>query len=455
LERVAVLHVRRYRLHDDDRTMFRLAVPAFFALVSEPLFLLADTAVIGFLGTAPLAALSVAGAVLQTIVGLCVFLAYATTATVARRLGAGDLRGALSDGVAGLWLALALGVVLAACTLAAAPQVIELFGVGDDVVAPASHYLQVSAAGIPSMLLVLAATGVLRGLLDVRTPLVVIVAATIANIGLDVALVYGVGLGLVGSALGTVIAQTGAAVALVAVVIHRARQHGAALRPAGRSVLASASSGAPLFVRTLTLRAVLVTATAVAATLPAASLAAQQIAVTIVALLAYALDAVAIAAQAIIGRHLGAADIGATRRSTRRMIGWGVAGGTTAGVGLLIVAPWLPRLFTPDPDVRSAAVTALVAIALVQPVAGIVFVLDGVLIGAGDGRYLAVAGLVTAAVYVPAALLVVSSGGGLGALWAAYGLWMLARGLTLGVRARGSAWMRTGAAPTGQAVPAS
>lgn len=447
-------HLGRYRLHDDDRTMFRLAVPAFVALVSEPLFLLTDTAVVGFLGTAPLAALSIAGAVLQTVVGLCVFLAYATTATVARRLGAGDLRGALVDGVSGLWLALTLGLLLAVATVAAAAPVVGAFGVTGEITAQAEDYLRVSAAGVPSMLLVLAATGVLRGLHDVRTPLVVVVAANLANIALDVALVYGVGLGLVGSALGTVVAQTGAALVLVAVVAHRGRQQGAALRPGGRAVLSAAGAGTPLFVRTLTLRAVLVTATAVAATLPAASLAAQQIAVTVVSALAFGLDAVAIAAQAIIGRHLGAGDVSATRRSTRRMVGWGVVGGVAAGAGLLAVAPWLPRLFTTDADVRNATVTALVAVALVQPVSGVVFVLDGVLIGAGDGRYLAVAGLLTAAVYVPAAVVVVASGGGLGALWAAYGLWMLARALTLGLRARGTAWMRTGAGSPGRAVPA-
>ncbi len=427
--------------------MFRLAVPAFAALVSEPLFLLADTAVVGFLGTTPLAALSIAGTVLQTVVGLCVFLAYATTATVARRLGAGDARGALSDGTSGLWLAITLGAMLAATTAAAAGPVVAAFGVTDPVGAQATDYLQVSAVGIPAMLLVLAATGVLRGLQDVRTPLVVVVAANLTNIVLDVVLVYGAGLGLVGSALGTVIAQTGAAIALVAVVVRAARQQGAALMPGGRAVLAAAGSGLPLFIRTLTLRAVLVTATLVAATLPAASLAAQQIAVTVVSALAFGLDAVAIAAQAIIGRHLGAGDVDATRRATRRMVGWGVGGGLGAGAALLLVAPWLPWLFTSDADVRRATVTALAAIALVQPVSGLVFVLDGVLIGAGDGRYLAVAGLLTALIYVPAALVVVRTGGGLGALWAAYAAWMVARAVTLGLRARGPGWMRTGAAP--------
>ncbi len=437
--------MRRPRLHDDDRVMLRLAVPTFAALVSEPLFLLADTAVVGFLGTAPLAALSVAGTVLQTVVGLCIFLAYATTATVSRRLGAGDRRGALGEATSGLWLAAGLGVVLAAGTATAASVVIDAFGVTGTVADGATDYLRVSAIGIPGMLLLLAATGVLRGMQDTRTPLVVVVGANLANIVLDVALVYGAGLGLVGSALGTVLAQTGGAVALVWVVRRSARGEGAPLRPDLRGVWSALGSGTPLFVRTVTLRAVLVVATAVAATLPAASLAAQQIAVTVVAVLAYGLDAVAIAGQAIIGRHLGAGDVIATRRSTRRMVWWGVGGGLLAGVGVLAVAPWLPVLFTPDADVRAAATTALVVVGLVQPVSGVVFVLDGVLIGAGDGRYLAVAGLLTAIAYVPAAVGVVALGGGIGWLWAAYGVWIVARAVTLLWRLRGDAWLQTGA----------
>lgn len=436
--------MRRPQLNPDDREMLRLAVPAFVALVSEPLFLLADTAVVGFLGTDPLAALSVAGTVLQTVVGLCIFLAYATTATVARRLGGDDLRGALADGVSGLWLAAALGLLLGVLTAVGAGSVIAAFGVTDSVAGQAGDYLRVSAVGVPGMLLLLAATGVLRGMQDTRTPLYVVVGANLANIVLDVGLVYGLDLGLVGSALGTVLAQTGGAVALVAVVVRNARRHHAPLRPDLRGVRSAAGSGAPLFVRTATLRIVLLTATAVAATMPAASLAAQQIAVTVVAVLAYGLDAVAIAGQAIIGRHLGAGDVPATRRSTRRMIGWGLIGGTLAGLGLLGCARWLPELFTPDNDVRAAATTALVVVALVQPVSGVVFVLDGVLIGAGDGRYLAVAGLLSTLAYAPAAGVVLLTGSGIGALWAAYGVWVLTRAGTLLYRERGNAWLRTG-----------
>jgi len=433
------------RFRADDREMLRLAVPAFAALVSEPLFLLADTAVVGHLGTTPLAALAVAATVVQTLVGLCVFLAYGTTASVGRRLGAGDLRGALTDGVAGSWLALSIGATLALALGATAGQLPGLFGVPRDVAEEAGIYLLVAAPGIPAMLVVLATTGVLRGLQDTRTPLLVLVAANLANIALNIVLVYGLGLGLAGSALGTTLAQVGAAAALVAVVVRAARRHGAALRPAPGEVRQAARLGVPLFVRTLTLRLVLLVATVLASTMPAASLAAQQIAMTVVTALAFGLDAIAIAAQAIVGRRLGGGQVAETRRTTRRMLGWGLVTGTAAGLVLLAASPWLAWAFTSDPSVRAASVGALAVVALVQPISGVVFVLDGVLIGAGDGRYLAWAGLLTLAVYVPCALAVLATGAGLGWLWAAYGAWMLARAVSLLLRERSGDWLVPGA----------
>ena len=441
--------MRRVQLTGDDRQMFRLAVPAFAALVSEPLFLLADTAVVGHLGVDALAALALAATVLQTVVGLCVFLAYGTTATVGRRLGAGDLRGALTDGMSGTWLALLLGAVLALLLAAAARPVTDLFDASAAVADQAVTFLLVAAPGIPAMLVVLATTGVLRGLQDTRTPLVVLVAANAVNVVLNVVLVYGLDLGLAGSALGTTLAQTAAAAAMTTAVVRAARRHGASLRLHPGRVLLAGRSGVALLVRTLTLRAVLLIATGVASTMPSTSLAAQQIAVTVVSALTFALDAIAIAGQALTGRYLGAADVAAARRSTRRMVWWGLLTGSVAGGALLAVSPWLPWAFTSDAAVREAAVGALVVAALVQPVSGVVFVLDGVLIGAGDGRYLAWAGVITLVAYVPCALAVLVAGGGLTWLWIAYGAWILARAATLVHRERGDAWLITGAVRAG------
>src|SRR6476469_1975641 len=196
-----------------DREILRLAIPAFLALVAEPLFLLADSAIVGHLGTPELAALGIASAVLGTLVSLCIFLAYGTTASVARQVGAGNTRRALTQGVDGLWLATAIGAVASVVSVPLARPVVRLFGPGGRVEDLAVPYLHIALLGAVPLLLMLAATGVLRGLQDTRTPLLVAVTGILANVVLNLLLVYGVGsfpgLGIAGSALGTLVAQLG------------------------------------------------------------------------------------------------------------------------------------------------------------------------------------------------------------------------------------------------------
>ncbi len=407
---------------------------------------MADSAIVGHLGTAQLAGLGVASALLTTAVSVFVFLAYATTAAVARRVGAGDLPAAIRQGMDGIWLALLLGAGVIAAVLPTAPALVESFGVSDTAAPYATTYLRISALGIPAMLVVLAATGVLRGLQDTRTPLYVAVAGFVANAGLNVALVYGAGLGIAGSAWGTVIAQWGMAAVYLLVVVRGARRHGASLRPDTAGIKASARAGGPLLVRTLSLRAILLIATAVAARLGDADIAAHQIALALWSLLAFALDAIAIAGQAIIGRYLGAEDAAGARDVCRRMVEWGIAVGVLLGLLVVVARPLFLPLFTSDPAVKASALPALLVVALSQPVCGIVFVLDGVLMGAGDGPYLAWAMVLTLAVFAPAALLVPVLGGGLTALWGAMTLMMVVRMLTLWMRARSGRWLVTGAA---------
>ncbi|MGZ5373108.1 MAG: MATE family efflux transporter [Aeromicrobium sp.] len=429
----------------DDRHIFALAAPAFAALISEPLMLLADTAIIGHLGTVQLAGLAVAATVLGTIVGLCIFLAYGSTAAVARHHGAGDERGALALGLSGIWLAVGLGVVLAASTALLARPVTRGLASSPDVAEQAHTYLLISTLGLPAMLVVLAATGALRGVLDMRTPLIAMIAANSLNVVLNLGLVYGADWGIGGAATGTVIAQWVAAVWLAGSVLRKARAAGSAVRPDAREILDSARNGVPLVIRTLTLRASLLIATAVAATQGDASLAAHQIAVTLVTLLSFSLDAIAIAGQALTGRSLGAADPVRTRQLTRRMIGWGVVSGVVAGLLLLAVHGVIPSLFTPDAQVQSALLPVLVVVAVIQPLSGVVFVLDGVLIGAGDGAFLAWAGLAVLVVYTPLALAVQRNDAGLTWLWVAYGGFIAARLVTLYARQRGDRWMVLGA----------
>ena len=428
-----------------DREILRLAVPAFGALVAEPLFLLADSAIVGRLGTVPLGGLGVASQALTTLVNVSIFLAYGTTAAVARQLGAGQRQAALRQGIDGLWLAAGIGVAVLAIGWPLAPEIIRVFGASPAVSGGAVTYLRISLFGAPSMLLVLAGTGVLRGLQDTRTPLLVSVAAFTLNIVLNATFVLGLHFGLAGSATGTVIAQTAGAAWFLTVVTRGARRAGVRLGIDRAGLTAAATAAVGLFVRTLALQAVLVITTAVAARQGDAAIAAHQIAFRLWTLLALALDAIAIAGQAITGRYLGAGDAAGARAATNRMIGWGAAYGVAFGLVVLLARPLLPGLFAAAPPVRALLLAVLLVVAAQQPVAGVVFVLDGVLIGAGDQRYLAVAGALTLAVFGPAAWLVYARHGGLVALWLAYSLWLLARFVTLVLRARGQRWLVTGA----------
>ncbi|MEJ7689722.1 MAG: MATE family efflux transporter [Nocardioidaceae bacterium] len=431
------------RAHDTE--IARLALPAFAALISEPLFLLADAAIVGHLGVAQLAALGIAATVLQTVVGLFVFLAYGTTSTVARNVGAGDQRAALSSGIDGMWLSLVIGALASGLVLAFTPVVVGGFAPTPAVHDFAVTYLRIAALGVPALLLMFAATGVLRGLQDTRTPLYIAVAANLANIVLNVLFVYGLDWGIAGSALGTLAAQGAAAIVLAYVVVRGARRLSASLAPHLSGVRTAWRIGVPLMLRTLTLRATLLIATYVAASLSTTSLAAHQVAFTVWTFLTFALDAIAIAGQAITGRLLGAGDAVGARAATRRMLGWGAVSGVALGMLLVAVRPLVVPLFSPDADVQELLSAVLIVVALHQPVSGIVFVLDGVLIGAGDGRYLAVAGVVTLLAFAPMAFAVLWLGGGLVWLWWAFTAFMVIRMLTLLWRERSDDWLVLGA----------
>ena len=323
-------------------------------------------------------------------------------------------------------------------------------GAGGEVHAFAVDYLRGSMPGLVAMLLIFAGTGVLRGLQDTRTPLIVAAAGFTLNIVLNLVLVYGLGWSVTGSAVGTSIAQWAMAAVYVLIVRRNARNHGVSLRPDWRGIRALTRVGSWLMLRTLSLRiAILATVVVVTAQGPV-NLAAHQLAMTIFTFFAFALDALAIAAQALIGKELGAARPVAARALTRTMTRWGLGFGVLTGILLAAAAPWAGALFTSDAEVRAALTLALWVLAAGQPLAGYVFVLDGVLIGAGDARYLAIAGVVNLAAYLPLLLAVRYSGAGAGAgllwLWAAFSLgYMAARALTLGLRARTDRWMVLGA----------
>ncbi|MEV7966042.1 MATE family efflux transporter [Sphaerisporangium sp. NPDC088356] len=430
--------------HVGSREILRLAIPAFGALVAEPLFILVDYAIVGRLGTTSLGALGIAGTALTTLVNVCVFLAYGTTAAVARQVGAGNLSRAVKQGIDGLWLATAIGLTLIAACWPLAPWLVELFGASPGVAAQAVTYLRISLLGTPPMLIILAGTGILRGLQDTVTPLAVAVGSFTLNAVLNAVFVLVLHWGIAGSAWGTVLAQgLGAAVYLL-VAARAAREHHVSLKPHLAGIRDFGTAGIALLVRTVCLRLVLIVATGVATRMGIAQLAAHSIATQIWSLLAFALDAIAIAGQAITGRALGAGDVQRTRAATRTMVTWGIGYGAFLALAIVLLRPAIPHLFGADPAVSAELAAVLWIVALLQPLAGVVFVLDGVLIGAGDRRYLAWASAVTTIVYLPAVFGVVHLGGGLVALWMAFMVWMAARAVTLGVRAYGRAWLVTG-----------
>ena len=434
-----------------DREVVRLAGPALGALLAPPLFLLADAAIVGRLGTAPLAGLGLAGAVITTVTALSIFLAYGTTGSVARLLGSGDLPGAIRHGVSAMWLGLSIGALTAALGSVVTSPVVAAFAAPSDATEQAETYLRIAWWGLPALLVSLAATGVLRGLQDTRTPLVVAAAGSAGNVALNLLLVLGLDMGIAGAALGTVIAEVAMAAALVRVVARGARQYGLALRPHRDDVSSSWRTGWPLLVRTAAMRVALLAATAAAARLGTTGLAAFNVAYVVWGLLALALDALAIAAQAMVGRYLGAGDPGPVRALTTRLVRWGVLAGLVLGLMTAALSVPLAPLFTSDADVRALLVTALLVVAVLQPLAGWVFVLDGILIGAGDGRYLALAAVVATVAFLPMIVLAArlsapGSAAGMVALWVAVGGWMLARLATLAPRARSQRWLVTGAA---------
>jgi putative MATE family efflux protein len=435
-------NVSGVRRSPHDAEIFRLAVPALGALAAEPLYVLVDTAIVGHLGTLQLGALAIAAALLSGAFTVFNFLTYGTTAQVARLAGAGREADARRLGVQALWLGGAIGAVLLAALLALAVPAVALMGGEGEVAEEAVKYLRIAALGAPLFMLATAGQGYLRGVSDLRTPLVILVAAHLVNVVLELLFVYGFGWGLAGSAAGTVIAQLGMGAAFVRVVVARAggleRPNWAAMRPLMRV-------GGEIAVRTSALLGSFLVAGAVLARMGTASLGAHQIAFQLFVFLALVLDALAIAGQVMVGRMLGAGDAAGARAAAGRMIGWAVVAGTGFGALLLALGGVIPRAFTADPAVIERADAIWPLFALMMPANGAVFALDGILIGAGDTRFLMWGMLAAAAVYVPVALLALSAGWGIVGVWCGLLGLIGVRLVTCGARFAGSRWALTGA----------
>jgi putative MATE family efflux protein len=418
-----------------DGEIVRLALPALGALAAEPLYLLVDTAIVGHLGTPQLAALALAATVLSNLVALCIFLTYGTTARVTRLHGAGQDEAAAALGPQALWLALAAGLVIGGMIAALASPLVHALGGEAHVADMAARYLRIASIGVPMALVALAGQGWLRGMSDLRTPLVIVVAANVVNVALEVLFVYGFDWGLDGSAWGTVLAQLGMGAAFATVLLR------VFAPPDLARIRSLVSIGAQLVVRTAALLGCFVLATAVCAHIGAATVAAHQIAFQLFGFLALLLDAIAIAGQVIVGRALGAGDPDEAYAAARRMLEWSLAAGLIIGGVFLALVDVVPRAFTSDPKVIDQAHDLWPLFCAMWPVAAIVFALDGILIGAGDTAYLAAAMAFAFAVFAP----IVLTADTVVVVWVAIDVLMVVRLMTLGARFARRRWALVGA----------
>ncbi len=432
-----------------DREIAALAIPSFGALIAEPLYLLADNAVIGHLGTEQLDGFAIASIVLLLGHSVFTFLAYGTTAAVSRLLGAGEEKRAAHQAVQSMWLAALIGTVFAVVAWFASAPLVALIG-GDlgqegSIRAHALTYLRISLVGFPALLLTLAGVGYLRGLKDTKRPFIVAIGSAVFNLVLEVILIYGFGYGIGASALSTVLAQWLAGVLYLWWVSHAVRAQGVALLPDWSVIGRLAIAGRDLLFRTMALRGSLVVATGVAARLGPVDLAAHQISFELWSFFAYAQDAVAIAAQAMIGHLLGASNGSKAREVSQRILQLGTGLGVISAIVVLALRPLLPGIFSGDEAVQALTAFLLLHLAVQQPLNGAVFALDGILIGANDLWFLAKAMVGAALVYIPLGIAVLVFGLGIGWLWAALAVFMVVRFVALYARYRSDAWMQVGA----------
>ena len=432
------------------REIARLAGPALPVLAAEPLYLLVDTAVVGRLGAVPLAGLAVAGVVFAQVTGQLNFLSYGTTARAARLHGAGCRSAAVGEGVQATWLALAVGACLVVVGQLVVRPVAEALGNGGAIAEGAVSWLRVALIGAPLLLVTLAGNGWMRGVQDTARPLRYVLAGNAVSAVACVVLVHGIGafpgLGLVGSAWANVLGQCiGAALFLGALV----RESRGSWRPRPAALRAQLTMGRDLVARSLAFQACFLSAAAVATRFGAPVAAAHQIVLQLWSFMALVLDAIAIAAQSLVGAALGAGDAGRARALAARVTRYGLVLGVGFGVLFAALSGVLPPVFTPDAAVLAAVPIAWWFFAALQPVAGVVFAIDGVLLGAGDAAFLRTWTLLGAVVgFLPLIWASLAFGWGLAGIWSGLAAFMLVRLVAVLLRVRGGRWAVTGVTPT-------
>jgi putative MATE family efflux protein len=426
---------------EHDRQIVRLALPALGALAAEPLYVLADTAIVGHLGRPQLAALGLAGTVLTGAFTIFNFLTYGTTSVVARASGAGRHDRAAALAAQALWLALGIGLVVLVAAEAVAEPLLRALGGHGESGHDALVYFRIAALGLPAALIALAGQGYLRGVSNLRRPLEIVVAANVLNLVLELLFVYGFHWGIAGSAAGTAIAQGAMGIAFVVELL---RPHAPTRRPSLREMRPMMRVGGQIFVRTTALYASFLAAASVLARVGDAPLGAHQIAFELYVFLALLLDAIAIAGQVLVGRMLGAHDAEGARAAGTRMIGWSIALGALFAIVLLPLGDVIPRLFTGDEAVLAQAEKMWPYFVLMQPLAGAAFALDGILIGAGDTAYLMWSMLAASALFIVIAVLSLELGWGIVGVWVGIDVLIGSRLALLGARFAGQRWAVVG-----------
>ncbi len=430
------------------REILRLAGPALPVLAAEPLYLLVDTAVVGRLGALPLAGLSVAAVLFAQVTSQLNFLSYGTTARTARLYGSGRRADAVAEGVQATWLALAVGAVVLGVGQLVARPVAEALGNGGGIAEGAVSWLRVALFGAPLLLVTLAGNGWMRGVQDTARPLRYVLAGNGVSAGGCVVLVHGIGgfggLGLVGSAWANVLGQCVGAGLFLGALVREAR---GSWRPRATVLRAQLAMGRDLVARSLAFQACFLSAAAVATRFGAPVAAAHQIVLQLWTFMALVLDAVAIAAQSLVGAALGGGDASRARALAARVTRYGLVLGLGFGVLFAALSGVLPPVFTPDTAVLAAVPVAWWFFAALQPVAGVVFAIDGVLLGAGDAAFLRTWTLAAAVSgFLPLIWASLAFGWGLAGIWSGLAAFMVVRLVAVGLRVRGGRWATTGVA---------
>jgi len=418
-----------------DRDILDLAVPALAGLAAGPLVSLVDTAFVGQLGAVPLGALGVNTSIFSMTFVIFNFLAYGTTPRVGRAVGNDDWDEAGRVVMRALTLAVGAGIVALIALQALARPILSLMGASEELMAPALAYLRIRALAGPAVLLITASHGAFRGYQDTRTPMIVTLGFNVVNGGLDPLFIFVFDWGLAGAAAATAIGQwVGALTFLFLLLKARREELGIKVHwPELATLVPFLKVGRDLFLRTASLVGTMTLATAIAARVGVTAVAAHQVAAQLWTFLALLVDALAVAAQALVSKHLGGDDPETARRVSNRLLQWGLAVGVVLGLGFWALRPVLPGFFTNDPDTIQALRDVYLFVVILQPLNGLVFVWDGIYMGAEEFPYLAKAMIGTALTAAVVLLLVNPMGWGLTGVWWGITVLMAGRLLTLAI----------------------